>query len=155
MKKETIKGGGMNAGKFVDQIEKYLRMIIVANNDAADPDRKYEIKMGRRFAKIVEWFYRNEQVFCFVEIATGDIHKSGTWYQPQKNGKRGNIYSGPLPVKCGDFYLKSDKNSVSFRNQTDRMRLNSESCSTHGHIPDGNGFCFRCGDQLGIEVSIK
>jgi hypothetical protein len=90
-------------------------------------------------------------VFAFVEISTGDIHKSGTWSQPQKNGKRGNIYTGPMPLNSSAFY----RSTPDRKEAVDVARLAPGNCAIDGHVPDGNGFCFRCGDQLGIEITIR
>ena len=108
--KQTIQTSGTNAGKtnqtFFEALAKYLAAITDANKDDGDPNRKFEIRIGKRFVKIVEWFYNQEMVFCFVEITTGDIHKFGTWNQPQPNGKRGNVYTGPMPLKTSEFYVR-------------------------------------------------
>jgi hypothetical protein len=48
---------------------------------------KLQIVYGSRFAKIVK---NGSGVYCFIEIATGDIYKAATWAAPAKH-VRGNI----------------------------------------------------------------
>lgn len=65
----------------------------------------FSVTYGRKFAKILMTAYGQKSVHCFVDIATGDIHKAGTWSQPQKNGLRGNVNNLKKPLFTGDFYV--------------------------------------------------
>lgn len=63
----------------------------------------YVAKGGKKFDKII----RDGSVFCFIEIATGNVLKAATYNAPAK-GKRGSIYEvGQEGVdKYGALYLK-------------------------------------------------
>lgn len=69
------------------------------------PSDKVEVKLGRRYAKIVkldrEWDSSNNpvvrpmngSVHTFVDMTTGDILKAASWQAPAPNGVRGNIFA--------------------------------------------------------------
>lgn len=93
---------------YKSAVELYVQRIRDAHTEEKmrDPNRAYFIQYNRRFTKVVEKFYEQDQVFCFIDPINGDILKSGTWNAPQPNGKRGNIYTDQQPLKCGDFYVR-------------------------------------------------
>ncbi len=60
---------------------------ICADPSAYEPNmRPVTVEAGRKYARLV----RNGSVWCFVEIATGDIYKAAGWKGPAKH-VRGNI----------------------------------------------------------------
>jgi hypothetical protein len=65
-----------------------------ANFPSLDPVT-YDYSVGKKFAKIVEG--RRGGVFCFVDLATGDILKAAGYNAPAK-GARGHISNGAADV---------------------------------------------------------
>ena len=57
------------------------------------PPETITVEMGRKNAKIVSVSNhgRSKSVHTFVNMATGDILKAGSWKAPAPNGVRGNI----------------------------------------------------------------
>jgi hypothetical protein len=65
-------------------------------------------KRGPRYAKIIETEQHlyGGSVFCFVDLATGDILKAKSWNGPVK-GARGNIANGAADITpYGAAYLR-------------------------------------------------
>ncbi len=60
---------------------------------------KIEFKLGPKFAKIIISNHGGTQrsVFCFIDMATGNILKAASWAAPAK-GIRGNIKNGAADV---------------------------------------------------------
>src|SRR5262245_14317228 len=52
---------------------------------------------GPKYARIVKNDHQRS-VFCFVELATGNILKAAGWKAPEKNHVRGNIANGAADV---------------------------------------------------------
>lgn len=70
-------------------------------NEAIHPVA-YTVNYGKKFAKIVH----SGSVFCFVELATGNIYKAASWSAPAKH-VRGNIKNGAADVgPYGPAYLR-------------------------------------------------
>lgn len=63
---------------------------------------KYKYMPGDKFVRITREDSQRS-VFCFVELATGDIYKPASWSARAK-GVRGNIYTDKLPLTCGSLY---------------------------------------------------
>jgi hypothetical protein len=76
------------------------------NGFTHSPSDKVEVRLGRRYAKIVKldrtWDNNNEpivpdskwgSVHTFVDINNGDILKAASYQAPAPNGVRGNIFS--------------------------------------------------------------
>lgn len=57
------------------------------------PPETITVEMGKKNAKIVRTYNSgsNKSVHTFVNMATGDILKAGSWKAPAPNGVRGNI----------------------------------------------------------------
>lgn len=64
-----------------------------ANFPSLKPET-YSYSMGKKFAKVVS----ERSVFCFVDLANGDILKAAGYNAPAKNGSRGNIANGAADV---------------------------------------------------------
>lgn len=54
----------------------------------------FTVTKGRKFAKVVE---DDRSVFCFIDLATGDLLKSASYNVPAK-GARGHISNGAREV---------------------------------------------------------
>jgi len=66
------------------------------------------IEKGRKYARIVANHSNQRMVYCFVQLANGDILKSATWRAPAKHA-RGNIFAAdPLSgvTQHGAAYLR-------------------------------------------------
>ena len=102
----------MNTRDVVSRIYDYADVVqtkqdeyFTRNGFTHSPSDKIEVKLGRRYAKIVkldrEWDSsnnpivrtRNGSVHTFVDMITGDILKAASWQAPAPNGVRGNIFS--------------------------------------------------------------
>ena len=76
---------------------------------------EFEVQAGKRFAKIIEWNIGHDgkrygsSVHCFVELSNGNIWKSASWSQPQKNGIRGNVRGSERPLSGFDYYGSNPK----------------------------------------------
>lgn len=92
-----------------EAVEAYLKKMRDAHTEEIkrDPTRAFWAQYNPRYTKIVEKSYGQDSVVCFIDPSNGDILKSATWNQPQKNGLRGNIYTEKLPLKGKDFYMDS------------------------------------------------
>ncbi len=68
----------------------------------------FKVEKGQRYAKVLRLLHgeKSGSVHCFVEIATGDILKAASFKTPQKNGKRGNLYTEKKPIFSRDFYVR-------------------------------------------------
>lgn len=96
-----------------EQIEAYAKEIEAAyQNDPfwggknGERNHTFFVEYGSKFAKVIRRSWGQKSVHCFVEIANGNIHKAGTWRQPQKNGIRGNIKDAKKPLFIDDFYVR-------------------------------------------------
>lgn len=102
----------MNTRDVVSRIYDYADVVqakqdeyFKRNGFTHSPSDKVEVKLGRRYAKIVKldraWDNNNEpivqgrggSVHTFVDINNGDILKAASWAAPAPNGVRGNIFS--------------------------------------------------------------
>lgn len=64
----------------------------------------YSAKAGKKYAKVTT----DRSVFCFVDLATGDILKAAGYNAPAK-GARGHISNGAADVTpYGPVYLNMD-----------------------------------------------
>jgi hypothetical protein len=64
----------------------------------------FSVEYGPKYARIVETKYAGSRsVYCFVEIATGDILKSASWKAPAK-GARGTILTPTFGVEFCDRF---------------------------------------------------
>jgi len=79
----------------------------------APPDT-ITVEMGKKNARVVTVSNargNSKSVHTFVNIATGDILKAGTWKAPQANGVRGNIWAADCGASVVDWhgalYLRS------------------------------------------------
>lgn len=61
--------------------------------------RYYE---GRKYIKVTQSLLgNNESVYCFINNTTGSIYKPATWYSPELNKIRGNIFGEDMLKGCG------------------------------------------------------
>ena len=68
------------------------------------PSDPVTVKRGRRYARI----FHGSGIYCFVEMATGDILKPETWRKAAKHA-RGNLHNREPLGCCGPYgvaYLK-------------------------------------------------
>lgn len=56
------------------------------------------VKRGRRYTRI----FHGSSVYCFIEMATGDILKAETWRKPAKHA-RGNLHNRDPLGCCGPY----------------------------------------------------
>ena len=104
----------MNTRDVVDRIYEYADVVQKKNDDyfkrngfTHSPCDKVEVKLGRKYAKVIK-LQRNYvaqtsdkvietrsggSVHTFVDMTTGDILKSASWAAPAPNGIRGNVFS--------------------------------------------------------------
>tara|TARA_Y100000034_G_scaffold21828_1_gene25106 strand:- start:141 stop:521 length:381 start_codon:yes stop_codon:yes gene_type:complete len=91
---------------YADVVQTKQDEYFTRNGFTHSPSDKIEVKLGRRYAKIVKldraWDENNEPIACpgrggsvhtFVDINNGDILKAASWQAPAPNGVRGNIFS--------------------------------------------------------------
>lgn len=76
------------------------------------PDPKMTVEFGPKYARIVKNDH-GRSVFCFVEIATGNIMMAAGWKAPAKNHPRGTIHTPTHGVefvgKYGPAYMSDIK----------------------------------------------
>ena len=92
---------------YADVVQKKQEEYFTRNGFTHSPCDKIEVKLFRRYAKIIK-LSRNYvahtsdkviettsggSVHTFVDINNGDILKSASWSAPAPNGVRGNIFS--------------------------------------------------------------
>ena len=103
----------MNTRDVVDRIYEYADVVqkkqdeyFTRNNFVHSPSDKIEVKLGRKYAKVIKLsrhFVAQTSdkviettsggcVHTFVDMTTGDILKSASWAAPAPNGVRGNIF---------------------------------------------------------------
>lgn len=69
-------------------------------------------KPGRRFVRVVSrWDGQgtNARVYCFIELATGNVYRPKTWKQPELNFIRGTIFQedpSEFMTEHGPKYMK-------------------------------------------------
>jgi len=90
---------------YADVVQTKQDEYFTRNGFTHSPSDKVEVKLGRRYAKIVKldrtWDANNDpivqgrggSVHTFVDINNGDILKAASWAAPAPNGVRGNIFS--------------------------------------------------------------
>ena len=104
----------MNTRDVVSRIYDYADVVqtkqdeyFKRHNFTHSPSDKVEVKLGRRYAKIVKLSRHyvaqasdkviettsGGSVHTFVDINNGDILKAASWAAPAPNGVRGNIFS--------------------------------------------------------------
>jgi hypothetical protein len=83
--------------KFMEGVNRKIARYWDDNQFTFSPAPKVGIhNVGKRYARIGRFEKRGNSdpscgsVYCFLDIATGDLHK-GNWKAPVKNGKRGNV----------------------------------------------------------------
>ena len=103
----------MNTRDVVDRIYEYADVVQTKNEEyfkrngfTHSPCDKVEVKLGRKYAKVIK-LSRNYvaqtsdkviettgggSVHTFVDMTNGDILKSASWSAPAPNGVRGNIF---------------------------------------------------------------
>ena len=85
-----------------------------------------EFKRLKNTAKIIKIEPGNPSVFCFVDLANGNILKAASWKVPAK-GARGNIANGASQVGFyGAAYLRQPKITVDIKSQFDKLATQSE-----------------------------
>ena len=104
----------MNTRDVVKRIYEYADVVQTKNDEyftrngfTHSPSDKVEVKLGRKYAKVIK-LQRNYvaqtsdkvietrsggSVHTFVDMTTGDILKSASWAAPAPNGIRGNVFS--------------------------------------------------------------
>ena len=103
----------MNTRDVVKRIYDYADVVQKKNDDyftrngfTHSPSDKIEVKLGRKYAKVIKLsrhFVAQTSdkviettsggcVHTFVDMTTGDILKSASWAAPAPNGVRGNIF---------------------------------------------------------------
>ena len=63
----------------------------------------FEVMMGKKNARIVkvDGYNQNKNVYCFVDLSTGDILKAVGWAAPAKGVRSsGNIYGEDMLAGC-------------------------------------------------------
>ena len=104
----------MNTRDVVKRIYDYADVVQKKNDDyftrngfTHSPSDKIEVKLGRKYAKVIKLSRHyvaqtsdkvietrsGGSVHTFVDMTTGDILKSASWAAPAPNGVRGNIFS--------------------------------------------------------------
>ena len=104
----------MNTRDVVKRIYEYADVVQTKNDEyfnrnsfTHSPSDKIEVKLGRKYAKVIK-LQRNYvaqtsdkvietrsggSVHTFVDMTNGNILKSASWAAPAPNGVRGNIFS--------------------------------------------------------------
>lgn len=79
------------------QLETYISQL-----EEANPQYGYSYTIGRKYVRVVEDFYGQQAVWCFVD-AQGYLYKSESWSKPAC-GIRGHI-SKPI-LRLEGFYAR-------------------------------------------------
>jgi hypothetical protein len=122
---------------------------------AANPNEHFEIVEGRKYIRIIHSFSNQQEIFAFIETDMGNILKPATWSNPTKRGVRGNVFTSIQPLRTRDFYIFNTTTPEEIMKKIEADLFDPNRCANEDHLPDGNGFCFRCGSQLGLEIIIK
>ena len=107
-------GNYMNTRDVVDRIYDYADVVQKKNDEyftrngfTHSPSDKIEVKLGRKYAKVIKLSRHyvaqtsdkvietrsGGSVHTFVDMTNGNILKSASWAAPAPNGVRGNIFS--------------------------------------------------------------
>jgi hypothetical protein len=91
--------------EYADVVQKKNDEYFTRNGFTHSPSDKVEVKLGRKYAKVIKLarnYIDGERgietrqggcVHTFVDMTTGDILKSASWAAPAPNGIRGNVFS--------------------------------------------------------------
>ena len=93
--------------EYADVVQKKNDEYFTRNGFTHSPSDKIEVKLGRKYAKVIKLSRHyvaqtsdkvietrsGGSVHTFVDMTTGDILKSASWAAPAPNGVRGNIFS--------------------------------------------------------------
>lgn len=68
--------------------------------------REMGVEFGHKFARITQRDKGSSgcQVYCFVDLNTGDLLKAASWKTPARNGVRGNIFADDFGLSCCDVF---------------------------------------------------
>ena len=111
-KVDVVVGNPPYTRDVVSRIYDYADVVQTKNEEyfkrsgfSHSPCDKVEVKLGRRYAKVIKLARnyvdgtsgietsRGGCVHTFVDMNNGDILKSASWSAPAPNGVRGNIFS--------------------------------------------------------------
>lgn len=108
-----LSGTKLKDKSFMQALEEYVKAVQdysdkemgenYANLVKLNMTPKFEIKIGKIWAKIVKTDAAQRSVFAFIKPDTGDIYKPASWDIAAK-GIRGNIYDEKPPVSAGALY---------------------------------------------------
>ncbi len=94
--------------KFVEAINLKIEAYwSAAGLTYAKPSKVFVHSVGGKYAKLATYRdrdgkYEVESVYCFYDVATGDLYKGG-WSAPVKNGKRGNVNDADVLNKFNHY----------------------------------------------------
>jgi hypothetical protein len=91
----------------IDVVKQQIESFAQALRGIVAPSRpNVLVEYGPRWARVVTKSFdqKNSSVYCFVDIQNGDIWKASSWRQPQKNGKRGNVFEADYGLHCCSAY---------------------------------------------------
>jgi len=80
------------------------------NNSSFSGDKQYEIKVGKKYIKVIS----DGGVNSFVvntdtdpKFKLGDVLMAASWNSPARNSARGNVLEGGFPIQwTGPLYLR-------------------------------------------------
>lgn len=78
--------------KFETAFAKFLEVATALRAKGGVNTPQLTFEKGRKNIRVISESYGQRSVYCFVDIASGDILKSASWKAPAK-GARGSIYS--------------------------------------------------------------
>ncbi len=80
--------------KFLARANELVRARYTAQAPSLTPPAVVRDPRGQRYVRVVVGPEGSRYVYCFVEVATGDVLKADGWKRPA-NGVRGTIYGPP------------------------------------------------------------
>lgn len=96
--------------KTVEEGKKVIAMMERVDGFKAEVFSRYDVTLwaeyGRKYCKLTI----GSSVFCFIDLANGDVLKAASWAQPEKKNPRSNVWSDDFGVtgvnEYGAVYLR-------------------------------------------------
>ncbi len=78
--------------RFVNNVNEFRRAHFAKWFSVTTPAMVKVMEGGKVYIRVVSEEVGSRSVYCFIEVATGDILKADSWKRPAK-GRRGSVFS--------------------------------------------------------------
>lgn len=95
----------VQVGVFCVALQKFFAEHTAKQFSGMTPDVVSVDPGGKKYIRIVRSRPdgTSRSVYCFIEVATGNILKAAGWKAPALNGPRGNIFGANILEGCGPY----------------------------------------------------